>query len=188
MILSALNRRTNKYENLSFRDLGAYDGYFTAFIAPQAVGAAVKFFDLFNTSTSTVNLIVDKVVPIVDGSVAVTGAVTVNMQLQRTTSVGTGGTAVTPGKHDTTTPNLPANVTCRRTPTGGAALGADVLGFASLYTDEQSPGPHSGPLINSIEAPIIVRPNSGLCVVQGAVASVGSLAFLVGFRPELIAV
>lgn len=188
MILSALNRRTNKYENLSFRDLGAYDGYFTAFISPQAVGAAVKFFDLFNTSTSTVNLIVDKVVPIVDGSVAVTGAVTVNMQLQRTTSVGTGGTAVTPGKHDTTTPNLPANVTMRKTPTGGAALGADVLGFASLYTDEQSPGPHSGPLINLIEAPIIVRPNSGLCVVQGAVASVGSLAFLVGFRPELIAV
>ena len=188
MNLTALNRRTNKYEDLSFRDVGAYDGYFTAFISAQAVGAAVKFFDLFNTTGSTVNLIVDRVVPIVDGSVAVTGAVAVNMQLQRTTSVGTGGTAVTPGKHDTTTPNLPANVTCRKTPTGGAALGADVFGFASLYADEQSPGPHSGPLINLLEAPVIIRPNSGLCVVQGAVASVGSLAFLVGFRPELIAV
>lgn len=188
MGMSALNRRTMKYEDFDFGQLGARDGYFTAFISPQAVGAAVKFFDLFNTTGSTVNLVVDRVVPIVDGSVAVTGAVTVNLQVQRTTSVGTGGTAVTPGKHDTATPNLPANVTCRRTPTGGAALGTDVLGFASLYTDEQSPGEHNAPVLNLIMAPVLIRPNTGLCVVQGAVASVGSLAFMVGFRPELIAV
>src|SRR5210317_21760 len=103
-------------------------------VPDQAVGAGTDYFDLFNASSATANtgkrIIVSSVKPIVVGDVAVTGAVAANLHLHKTTAVGTGGTTATlQGASNTAatissvTPapgGLPAGITARITPTGGA--------------------------------------------------------------------
>jgi len=160
-----------------------------------AVGANKVFFDLFLTSTSTQFIQVSRVVPIAEGDTAVTGALGVELYLTRTTAVGTGGTAATNEgtsltaatfiKIDTTSPDIPTTLTARLAPGGGATAGV-VLGHSTQFTEETAA--HTYALKNLVDVgasgnpvPIIVRPGSGLRVVQGAVASVGNIGFEVIF-------
>lgn len=165
------------------------------FVPSQAVGAGVVYFDLFNGSGSTHDLHLVSCQPVVDGSVAVTGLVAVNLFLTRTTAIGTGGTAATTGGTSLTaatltsrfgTATMPPKISARLTPSGGATAGA-VLSWASVFTEETSAGTYvpSKDLARSDAemSPVLIPEGTGIRVVQGSVASVGNIGFNVIFRP-----
>lgn len=162
----------------------------------QAVGANKVFLDLFNATGSGVSLRVLSAFCYVDSDTAVTGTLGVEINLTRTTAVGTGGTAatangssltaITLSAMDTSNPALSANITARSSPTGGATAGA-LLGQRWVFTEETSaPSGIAGTLgaefIRNEGADLIVRENSGLRFVQGSVASVGNLSFEITFE------
>jgi hypothetical protein len=164
------------------------------FVPAQAVGASLVYFDLFNTASSTANLKVHSVVPIVSGAVAVTGVVAVDLFLTRTTAVGTGGTGATYEGTSLTActiccvngdqPLTASQATARLTPSGGATAGA-VLAGRSVFTEETNSGTYNQldlltPLF-SLGRFVQVRAGTGIRVVQGAVASVGNIGFEVLF-------
>lgn len=160
---------------------------YTLYIPHSAAAANKVWFDLFNAAGSGKTLRIKSVEAIKDGSVAVTGTLSIELWLTRTSAVGTGGTAATSegssltaatfSKHNPADVALPAQVTARAVPTGGATAGA-VLGEAHIFPEETNAatyGANSGQFI----APgtvIRVPEGTGIRVVQGAVASVGNLA------------
>jgi hypothetical protein len=164
--------------------------FYKLFIPKQAVGANLVYFDLFNTSTSGLTINLWSVVPVVSGAVAVTGVVGVDLLLTRTSAVGTGGTAATAEGTDITAATFsgfdnsqPFNLTqisARLTPTGGATAAA-ILGYRSVFSEETSAGTYVPvDLINSPAqgfGAVVVRPGTGIRVIQGAVASVGNIGF-----------
>lgn len=163
----------------------------------QAVGANLIYFDLFNPTTSALDIFVYSVLPIVSGAVAVTGLVAVDLNLNRTTAVGTGGTAATFNGTAFTAATISAingdcvsplsqGVSARLTPSGGATAGA-WLGYASVYTEEANAGTYVS-MLNDLarhnmddSPPVLVKPGTGISVVQGSVASVGNIGFEVAF-------
>lgn len=162
----------------------------------QAVGANKVFLDLFNATGSGVSLRVLSAFCYVDNDTAVTGTLGVEVNLTRTTAVGTGGTAatadgtsltaITISKMDTNAAALSANITARSSPTGGATAGA-LVGQRWVFTEETAaPAGIAGTLgaefIRNEGADLIVRENSGLRFVQGSVASVGNLSFEITFE------
>lgn len=162
------------------------------FVPPQAAGANKVHLDLFNASTNR-DVEVVSVQPIMSGAVAVVGTLAVDLYLTRTTAVGTGGTAATAegtalnaaavAKLDPDSPALPATITMRAAPTAGATAGA-VLAFDSVFPEETNTATYfRNNLIkdNWLGTRLIVPPSSGIRVVQGAVASVGNVGFLVLF-------
>lgn len=165
------------------------------FVPKQAVGSSLVYFDLFNAAGSGARLEILSVLPIVSGAVAVTGTLAVDLFLTRTTAVGTGGTAATNGgtsltacmfsPHDWEGP-VESSISARLTPSGGATAG-DVLSFRSIFTEETNAAAYvrdydmaRGGI--SGEGGIVVKPGTGIRVVQGSVASVGNIAFDVAFR------
>lgn len=156
----------------------------------SAAGANKDFFDLFN-ATPNQRVIVSSVKAIVAGDVAVTGVVGVNLHLHKTTAVGTGGTAATlQGTSNTAatissvTPapgNLPSGITARLAPSGGATIGA-WLSQNSVFTEETSSGSYIEVWLQDIgQEAIVLGPGEGIKVIQGAVASVGNIGFMVEF-------
>jgi hypothetical protein len=160
------------------------------FFPSVAVGANLVFLDLWNGSSDLL-MQIGQVVPIADGSVAVVGTLGVNLFLTRTTAIGTGGTAAvaestaltaTPAisKIDPRSPTLPATITARASPTGGGTAGA-VIGFDSRFSEETAfPTYIRNDLLSLTGAPVsplIVPAGTGIRVIQGAVASVGNIAF-----------
>ena len=163
-------------------------------LPPVAVGANKVFFDLFNGSTDK-NLEVSAVTPMVDGSVAVVGVLAVDLSLTRTTAVGTGGTAATLedasltaatiAKLDPASPALPATITARAAPAGGATAGA-VLATNSVFSEETNAATYNRQNFldmpaGALGARLVTPPNTGIRVVQGTVASVGNIGFDVLF-------
>lgn len=162
----------------------------------QAVGASKVFLDLFNATGSGLTLRILSAFCYVDNDTAVTGTLGVEVNLTRTTAVGTGGTAatldgtsltaITISEMDTNNPALSANITARSAPTGGATAGA-LLGQRWVFTEETAaPSGIAGTLgaefIRNEGADLIVRENTGLRFVQGTVASVGNLSFEITFE------
>lgn len=166
------------------------------FVPAQAVAANLVYFDLFNHPDSGNKLQIQGVYPIVDGSIAATGTVAVDLFLTRTSTIGTGGTAaVAESTALTTTPSITcasggqpctAAVSARLTPSGGATAGA-VISSCSLFTDATNAGTYAqfcdlARYYIQDALPILVPVNTGIRVVQGAVASVGLIGFNVIFR------
>ena len=168
------------------------------FVPAGAAGAGKVFFDLFNATGSGKTLKILSVMPIVSGAVAVTGLVAVDLFLTRTTAIGTTGTAAAAESAAlTATPSLskmnpadaalPAGVTARLAPGGGATAGA-VISFDSLSTEETNAGTYLSSvcdlvarMLGGYSTPLFVPENTGIRVVQGAVASVGNIGFDVIF-------
>ena len=166
-------------------------------IPPAAVGASKIYFDLFNNQASTI-LRLRKLFGIVATDVAVTGTLGIRVDTMRTSAVGTGGTAaVGPASASKTaaafwpfTPGntLPAGVTARTVPTGGATDEAWL--FPSyLFTEETNVSSQVTQFFNLLpelttEQSIELPTGKGLKVVQGTVASVGTVAFLAVFTVE----
>jgi hypothetical protein len=162
----------------------------------QAVGANKVFLDLFNATGSGGSLRVLSAYCFVDNDTAVTGTLGVEISLTRTTAIGTGGTAatadsasltaITLAKMDTANAALSANITARSSPTGGATAGA-LIGQRWMFTEETNAssgiaGVLGAEFVRNEGADLIVRENTGLRFVQGAVASVGNLAFEITFE------
>lgn len=162
----------------------------------SAVGANKVHADLFNATGSGQTIKVLSAFCFVDNDTAVTGTVGVEVALTRTTAVGTGGTAATNdgtsitapviSRFDTNSPTLNANITARSGPTAGATAGA-VLGTRFVFTEETSApagiaGTIGAEFVRNEGAEVIVRENTGLRFVQGAVASVGTLTFEITFE------
>lgn len=170
---------------------------FGLFIPPAAVGASKIYFDLHNATASNV-LRLRKLFVIVATDVAVTGTLGVRLDVLRTSAVGTAGTAATttastsktaPGfwAFDGTTA-LTSGITARTVPTGGAT---DEQMFFPVYafTEETNVSSQVTQFFNLLpelpaEQAMELPVGKGIKVVQGTVASVGNIGFLVVFTVE----
>ena len=164
-------------------------------IPNSAVGANKGNCDIFNATGSGKVMRVTHAFAVVDNDTAVTGVVGAEVALTKTTAAGTGGTAAvadsasltaaTIAKHDSANAAIPAQITARAAPTGGATAGA-YLGSRWVFTEETNAASALAGLLGAVFVmpnwPIIVRENEGLRFVQGAVASVGTLAFEIHFE------
>lgn len=169
------------------------------FVPAGAAGANKVYFDLFNASGSGKTMRIIHVIPVVSGAVAVTGAVAVDLFLTKTSAVGTGGTAATSEgtaltaatitRMDSNNTALPAQVTARLAPAGGATAGAVVSG-CSVFTEETNAGTYLGHMNDLVTRnklgiqSVVCNEGQGIRVVQGSVASVGNIGFDVIFELE----
>jgi len=164
-------------------------------IPDGAVGASEDFFDFFNATTATANtgarIVVSSVKVMVAIDVANAAAVGANLHLHKTSAVGTAGTAATTqgtvntaATFTTVTPDpgaLPAGITARLKPTGGATTGA-WLYQTCVGLEELNFGALIEKWLHSPDMePIVLTQGQGLKVVQGTVAAAGSVGFIVEF-------
>lgn len=162
----------------------------------QAVGASKLYLDLFNATGSGKIINVLSIYAYVDNDTAVTGTLGVQLSLFRTTAIGTGGTAATNdgtvdtaatiSRFDTANAVVPAQVTARLNPTGGATKGA-WLGSRWVFTEETNAasaiaGTNGAVFIRNEGADLIIRENEGIRIDQGTVASVGNVSFEITFE------
>lgn len=114
------------------------------YIKAQAGGAAKDHFDLFNAVGSGKVLELRGLWVSPSLIAAVTGTLAPDFDFCRTSAVGTGGAALVMGaatfpslhKLDTGDPDLPAGITVRAAPTGGATID-DAL-FSSYISQEET--------------------------------------------------
>jgi hypothetical protein len=167
------------------------------FVPKQAAAADVIYFDMFVPTTSQFHIQLLSVRPAASGAVAVTGVIAVDMFLQRTSAVGTGGTAATFGGtsntamtfngHETTQIARVTDFSGRLTPTGGAT-NAGVLGWASVFAEETNAGTYAAQAVDLARPlpdlpPIAIPRGTGFRVVQGSeAATVGNFGFNVIFK------
>lgn len=180
--------------------LGSLPSYMYA--TPSApVGASKLYFDLFNAAGSGRVIDVRGVWAIPDTDVAVAGAVAIRVDLYRTSAVGTGGTAaayksatvdvgggnITP--FDTANAALPAQITARWLPTGGATISEWLLPTYALGEEASTSQAYMTQYQNLLPAltfgqKLALREGQGLLMKQFTVASVGNIGFLVAFTVE----
>lgn len=159
--------------------VGSLDTYTAWFAYATAIAAArTTHLDLFNASTSVLRLA--SLRPVIGLMAAVTG-VGFHWEVLRSTSVGTGGTVVTPQKSDSAFANLPVGITARQRPTGGAASGATLYGF-SLQGEETA---HTAALMgNMLPTPLVLRQNEGVKLDQITNSAAGNFGWLLTFTVE----
>lgn len=139
------------------------------FWTPYAAGAAnQRLMDIFNASGSGKIVKVKKIF-IQCNMAAITG-VGITYDIIRTSAAGTGGTTLTPQKVDTDNANLPAQITARRSATGGATENGILFG-AAVDPEETRPGAAIMPMINWVPEganiqEIVLREGQGILVKQ----------------------
>lgn len=162
-------------------------------VPPQSVGASKLMGSIHNATGSGKILEVRGVWAIPKNDVAVTGVLGVEIGLYRTSAAATGGTAftynggTTSSSHvitpwDTNNASLPAEITARSAPTGGATISA--LWWAQwIFTEETNAASYISGYTNllpigTVNQRLTLNEGQGLLIKQGSVASVGSVAFL----------
>jgi len=161
-----------------------------------AVGANEEFFDFFNGTSATADtgarIVISSVKVLVAGDVDVATDLGINLHLHKTTAVGTAGTAATvqgvantAATFTTLTPDpggLPAGISARLLHTGGATTGAWIAQVA-VQTLETQPGTYFEKwLLHPVyDEAVVLGQGEGIKVIQGAVASSGSVGFTVTF-------
>lgn len=166
-----------------------------------AVGANKLFFDLFNAAGSGKIIDVRGIWIIPDTDVIVTGALGVRVDAYRTSAVGTGGTAaayrsptpdvgggnITP--LDTLNAALPAQITARWLPTGGATIDDWLFPTYSLGEEASTSQAYMTQYQNilpelTVGQRLTIREGEGLLMKQGAIAATGNTHFLIAFTLE----
>lgn len=164
----------------------------------HVAAASTVHWDLFNAD-ATLNVRVLSIKQLPGIITAVTGAAT-NWTLQRTTSVGTGGSAVTAWLPDTDTPQtaLDADITCRSKPTGGAAPSTQLLGY-TVHSEETNAATQMfhmmmlGGVADLVPSPlrpphseqgILLGQNQGLSCTQTTNSNQGNTGWLIAFTVE----
>lgn len=166
-----------------------------------AVGANKLYLDLFNASGSGKVMDVRGIWIVPKTDVAVVGALGIRIDLYRTSAVGTGGTAhsyksatpdvaggnITP--FDTANAALPAQITARWLPTGGATISEWLIATYSLGEETATSQAFISQYQNilpqlTIGQKLAIREGQGILLKQGAVAATGSIAFLIAFTLE----
>lgn len=165
---------------------------FHLFVPKQAAGANLIYFDFFNATGSATEVQLISVVPVSSGAVAVTGIVGTDLHLQRTTAIGTAGTAATREGSDIAAATfsrlagshlLHGSITARLTPTGGATGGA-LMSWGCVFSEETNAGTYT-PARDLVTYPILIPENQGFRVIQGAVAATGNIGFNCIFATRL---
>lgn len=166
-----------------------------------AVGASKLYFDMFNATGSAKIIDVRGIWIVPKTDVAVVGALGIRIDLYRTSAVGTGGTAhsyksatpdvgggnITP--MDTGNAALPAQITARWLPTGGATISEWMITTYSLGEETATSMAFISQYQNILPEltfgqRLTIRENQGILLKQGTVAATGSIAFLVAFTVE----
>jgi hypothetical protein len=155
----------------------------------HVAASRTTMLDLFNASGSGVTLTVVGCY-VIPALVAVSG-VGVTYEVLRTTTVGTGGTALTLDKYDPDSPDVPAQVTARLKRSGGAA-GTKALLYINGSSEETTPYAGLASTLNHIPQPmdlsamrgLKVPEGSGLKIDQTTNSSTGNVNFLFVFTVE----
>lgn len=166
-----------------------------------AVGASKLYFDLFNAVGSGKIIDVRGIWIVPKTDVAVVGALGIRIDLYRTSVVGTGGTAhnyrsATPdvaggniSPMDTLNAALPAQITARHLPTGGATIDDWMIATFTLgeelSTSQAYMSQYQNILPNlHVGQKFALNEGEGILLKQGTVAATGSIGFLVAFTLE----
>ncbi len=164
----------------------------------HVAAASTVHWDLFNADAA-LKVRVLSIQQLPDINTAVSGIAT-TWTLGRTTSVGTGGSALTAWLPDTATPQtaLDADITCRSKPTGGAAAGV-VLKQYIVHSEETNAATQmfhmmmSGGVADLIPAPlrppysehgIYLGQNQGIACLQTVSSNAGNTGWLIAFTVE----
>ena len=164
----------------------------------HVAAASTIHWDLFNAD-ATLNVRVISIAQLSGITTAVTGVAT-NWTMQRTTAVGTGGSAQTAWLPDTDTPQtaLDADITCRSKPTGGATPSTQLLGY-TVHSEETNAAAQMlhmmmlggvadlipGALrVPGMEQGILLGQNQGLSVTQTTNSNQGNTGWLIAFTVE----
>jgi hypothetical protein len=167
-------------------------------VTAAAVGADKLYADLFNATGSGRVLRILELLVIPKLDVAVTGLLGVRVDSYRTSAVGTGGTAwavssatrdVAGGSVsplDTNNPALPAQVTGRALPSGGATIAAWLATEHAMGEEGITSGAYARRfdqlnLKAEFGQVLTLREGQGLLLKQGAVASAGNMSFQIVF-------
>ena len=175
--------------------IGSRDTYFYNIPSQVHVNTAnTVHWDLFNADASLL-VRVQSIRQIPDITIVVTG-IAFSWLLERTTSVGTGGTARTAWLPDTSQTALDADITCRTKPTGGAAQSTDLLNYA-MHSEETNTGAIVQAMQGGLELVpkmlsgesdrehgILLRPNEGLRCVQVTSSAAGNTGWFITFTVE----
>lgn len=150
--------------------IGSKDTYFYNIPSTVHVAAAnTVMWDLWNgTAAQVVRVVSIRQIPNI--TTAVTGVV-FDWVLQRTTAIGTGGTAQTAWLPDTAQTALDANITLRLKPTGGATAGTTLLNY-SLSSEETN------------TATILIASQGGLELVPESQRNLGGVAHGIKLNPS----
>lgn len=148
--------------------------------AQQAAAANKDFIEIFNATGSGKLMRLHKIY--MQSNIATQTGVGMQFDLIRTSAVGTGGTTLTPVLVDTSKPAVPAQVTARAAPTGGATASATLMS-PWLSSEETQPGVHLNwanniiPEDNLIQPPVL-RENQGIKLRQITSSTAGSWSAL----------
>lgn len=164
---------------------------------PIVVGANKVWMDMFNAVGSGKTMDIRGIWISPNTTLAVTGVVGVRLDLYRSNTVGTGGTAASTEsptadpaggniwRSDPGDAAIPSQITARVAPTGGAAANTWLFPM-HWFPEETAPGAHLLPEVNWVPTlnfgkRIVLREGYGIKIVQGPVASVGNASILIAF-------
>lgn len=102
----------------------------------NVAAARTTHIDLFNASGS--GYVIEVLGVYIIPTLTAVAGIGLTWELIRTSSVGTGGTARTPVRLDTNNLAVPAQVTARSKPTGGASSGDTIL-YINTSSEETNP-------------------------------------------------
>lgn len=154
----------------------------------HVAAARTTLFDLFNDTGSGVLIFVHGlyVIP----ALAAVAGVGQTYEAIRTSAVGTGGTTITPAAFDSTNAALPAGVTARTKPAGGATTAATLL-LLNGSSEETNPYAALASMLNHIPSGgmadpqrIVLREGQGLKVDQTTNSAIGNVNVMVMFTVE----
>lgn len=164
------------------------------FLIPSQVHVAAAntvHWDLFTASAAPVVRVMS-ILQIPNITTAVTGVV-FDWLLERTTSVGTGGTTLTAWASDISQPALDVGITARSKPTSGAAQSTDLRTY-SISSEETNAATIQLACQGGLELVpqylrddgrgIVLRQNQGLRCVQVTNSNAGNTGWLIGFAVE----
>jgi hypothetical protein len=153
-------------------------------------------WDFFNADASLV-VRVQSIQQLPNITTAVTG-VAFDWSLIRTTSVGTGGSALTAVLADTAQTALDADITCRTKPTGGAASGVTIRTY-TIHSEETNAATQmmhmmmAGGVADLVPLTLrpehsgegfVLRQNEGIKCVQVTNSNAGNTGWLIAFTVE----
>lgn len=156
----------------------------------HVAAARTTLFDIFNASGSGKIMRVTGVY-IIPALVAVTG-VGQTYEVIHTSAVGTGGTTITPVSFDSANPAVPAQITARAKPAGGATTSA-TLQLINGSSEETNPYAAMASVLNHVpmggmlapgEVGWVIREGQGLKIDQTTNSAVGNVNIQIVFTLE----
>lgn len=148
-----------------------------------AVTVSTILFDLFNATGSGKIVYLRKIIAFVRNTAGVVG-ISCTLSARRTSAAGTGGTVLGADEADTADAALPAQITARLRPAGGAGpAGVEFCG-GNLYTEE-GVNQQASPVVlyenggDLAAKPYTLRETEGVRIETGALGGAGTITLIV---------